>query len=110
MLQSIVFWIDRKSKEQKTKLTLFKELSLISHPKLFLAPFMSYFNFKSTCHYLSEWNATSQNVVPLKRKEKKKEEKQNAYWRNSYKSIPKGLYFSARLEDTKLNFYFDYLY
>ena len=72
MLQSIVFWIDRKSKEQKTKLTLFKELSLISHPKLFLAPFMSYFNFKSTCHYLSEWNATSQNVVPLKRKKKKR--------------------------------------
>ena len=98
MLQSIVFWIDRKSKEQKTKLTLFKELSLISHPKLFLAPFMSYFNLKWTCHYLSEWNATSQNVVPLKRKKKKREEKQNAYWRNSYKSIPKGLYFSTRLE------------
>lgn len=93
MLQSIVFWIDRKSKEQKTKLTLFKELSLISHPKLFLAPFMSYFNLKWTCHYLSEWNATSQNVVPVKRKKKKKGRKTECILEKQLQVYSKGTIF-----------------
>lgn len=67
---------------------------------------MSYFNLKLTCHYLSEWDATSQNVVLLKRK------KNRMHIEKTVTSLFKRYYifFFTRLEDTKLNFYFDYLY
>lgn len=66
---------------------------------------MSYFNLKWTCHYLSEWDATSQNIVPLKRKKNRMD-----IGKTVTSLFKRDYVFFNRLEDTKLNFYFDYLY